>query len=157
MEAATAYIALGANMGDRAGNIQAAIDALDQLEGVTVQRTSHFLENPAVGGPAGSPDFLNAVIEARTSLSAQSLLMHLLSIERLLGRQRREKWGPRVIDLDLILYGDQIINSGELTLPHPLMHQRRFVLEPLVEIAPDAQHPVFHKSARQLLAELGQE
>jgi 2-amino-4-hydroxy-6-hydroxymethyldihydropteridine diphosphokinase len=157
MEEVTAYIALGANIGERAINIQKAVDAIDHTSRVTVGSVSRFIENPAVGGPEGSPDFLNAVTEVHTSLEPGALLLRLLDIERSLGRERREKWGPRIIDLDLILYGDQIIDTPELKIPHPLMHQRRFVLEPLVEIAPGVRHPILNKTARQLLAELPQD
>jgi 2-amino-4-hydroxy-6-hydroxymethyldihydropteridine diphosphokinase len=157
MEEVTAYIALGANIGERAINIQKAVDAINHTNGVTVGSVSRSFENSAVGGPEGSPDFLNAVVEVETSLEPGALLLRLLDIERSLGRERREKWGPRIIDLDLILYGDQIIDTPELKIPHPLMHQRRFVLEPLVEIAPGVRHPILNKTARQLLAELPQD
>src|SRR6266550_7999669 len=96
----TGYIALGANLGDRASNLQAALDQLARMPGVTVGRVSSFIENPAVGGPADSPPFLNAAAAVETALTPHALLGRLLDIERELGRQRREKWGPRTIDLD---------------------------------------------------------
>jgi 2-amino-4-hydroxy-6-hydroxymethyldihydropteridine diphosphokinase len=151
---ATAYIALGANLGNRRENIEAAIEQLRATSGVFVGKTSSLLENPAVGGPAGSPAFLNAVVEIETTLSPRQLLDRLLQIERSLGRERREKWGPRLIDLDLILYGDQILAEPDLQVPHPLMHERRFVLEPLAQIAPQAVHPVLKKKIAELLDEL---
>ena len=154
MHPVTAYIALGANVGDRRSNIQKAIEALRATNGVEITRVSTLLENPAVGGPADSPPFLNAVAELRTTLQAQSLLDRLLQIERSLGRERREKWGPRVIDLDVVLYGDQVIHTDRLTVPHPLMHERRFVLQPLAEIAPDARHPASKLTAREMLERL---
>src|SRR4051812_964626 len=103
MQPVTAYIALGANLGDRAQTIRSALAALAQTEGVEVLRVSTLLENPAVGGPSNSPDFLNAAAEIRTTLDAHALLDRLLTIERSLGRDRREKWSPRTIDLDLLL------------------------------------------------------
>src|SRR3954462_11364338 len=114
MQPVTAYIALGANLGDRGRTIQSARTALEQTNGVEVLRISKLLENPAVGGPAGSPDFLNAAIEIRTTLNAHALLHRLLEIERSLGRDRREKWSPRTIDLDLLLYGDHVVSTADL-------------------------------------------
>jgi 2-amino-4-hydroxy-6-hydroxymethyldihydropteridine diphosphokinase len=115
---------------------------------------STFMENPAVGGPAGAPPFLNAAAEVVTSLPPDMLLARLLEIEQELGRVRREKWGPRPIDLDLLLYGDHVLDIPGLTVPHPLMHQRRFVLAPLAEIAPEALHPVFQWTIEELLEDL---
>jgi 2-amino-4-hydroxy-6-hydroxymethyldihydropteridine diphosphokinase len=149
-----AYIALGANLGDRRGNIEVALGRLGGTAGVRVTSVSGLMENPAVGGPAGSPAFLNAVAAVETSLSAAELLELLLSVEKSLGRVREERWGPRVIDLDLVLYGDEVIESAGLTVPHPLMHERRFVLGPLAEIAPGVVHPTLRRSAAELLAEL---
>jgi 2-amino-4-hydroxy-6-hydroxymethyldihydropteridine diphosphokinase len=146
-----AFVALGANVGDREKSIRAALHALSQTDGVQVLRVSSLLDNPAVGGPDGSPPFLNAVAALDTTLGAHALLHRLLDIERALGRLRRERWAPRTIDLDLILYGDKVISSDELVVPHPLMHERRFVLQPLAEIAPDAVHPTLQMSARGLL------
>src|SRR4051812_44173926 len=126
----TAYIAIGANLGDRDKNIRAAIRELASTPGTKVIRTSTLKEYPAVGGPANSPDFLNGVVEIDTTLGPHDLLHRLLEIEQRLGRQRRQKWEPRIIDLDLLLFGDKIIASDDLIVPHPLMHMRRFVLEP---------------------------
>jgi 2-amino-4-hydroxy-6-hydroxymethyldihydropteridine diphosphokinase len=148
--ATTSYIALGANLGDRRANIERAIEMLRATPGVRVMKVSSFLENPAVGGPADSPPFLNAVAEIETSLPPRELLTKLLAIEHQLGRQRREKWGPRIIDLDVLLYGDAIIEEPDLRIPHPLMHERRFVLHPLQEIAPDTVHPILKKRIADL-------
>jgi len=147
----TAYIALGANLGDRRRNIQAALSWLRDTQRVKVIKVSSFIENPAVGGPPDSPPFLNAAAEIQTTLSAQELLDVLLDAESHLGRERRVKWEPRVIDLDLLLYGDKIIAEPQLQVPHPLMHERRFVIEPLAEVAPQAVHPVLKKTIRELL------
>jgi 2-amino-4-hydroxy-6-hydroxymethyldihydropteridine diphosphokinase len=154
MSAVTAYVAVGANLGDRQANIRSAVAALDDIPDVHVVRTSSLIENPAVGGPPNSPSFLNGVVAVQTTLSPQTLLQELLKIERSLGRERREKWEPRSIDLDLVLYGDKVVQTAELTVPHPLMHERPFVLEPLVEIAPDVVHPVLRKTVKSLLAAL---
>ena len=154
MQPITAYIALGSNLGDRAANLASAVAKLRQTPEVEVVRVSSSLENAAVGGPDDSPPFLNAAVEVRTTLGAHALLNRLLEIERELGRQRREKWEPRVIDLDLLLYGDHVLSSQELIVPHPLMHERRFVLEPLAEIAPDVMHPTLQMSVAGLLENL---
>ena len=152
MQPVTAYVALGSNLGDRAANIAAAVAALLQTLGVEVTKISNLLDNPAVGGPTDSPPFLNAAVEIRTTLSPRDLLNALLKIELAQGRQRCEKWGPRIIDLDIVLYGDETIDEPDLHIPHPLMHERRFVLEPLAEIAPHTIHPRLRKSMRELLA-----
>jgi 2-amino-4-hydroxy-6-hydroxymethyldihydropteridine diphosphokinase len=152
--AVTAYIALGANLGERERAIRGALEKLEHTPGVNVTKVSTLMENPAVGGPVDSPAFLNAAAEVVTSLSAEALLGRLLEIEKELGRVRREKWGPRVIDLDLLLYGDRVIEAEGLRVPHPLMHERAFVLGPLEQIAPEVVHPGLGKTVRNLSAEL---
>ena len=149
-----AYIGVGANLGDRAANIRAAIERLDAARDVEVLKVSKLIDNPAAGGPASSPAFLNGAIEVSTSLSARELLDRLLEVEKALGRERRLKWGPRTIDLDLLLFADQIIAELGLTVPHALLHERPFVLEPLAEIAPDVMHPALRRSIGELWREM---
>jgi 2-amino-4-hydroxy-6-hydroxymethyldihydropteridine diphosphokinase len=152
--AITAYLALGANLGDRERNIRCALAALADTEGISITGISSLLENPAVGGPADGPPFLNAAAEVKTTLGSHALLHRIMEIEQQMGRIRRRKWEPRIIDIDLLLYGDQIISSQELVIPHPLMHERRFVLEPLAEIAPEAVHPILQMTIAGLLQNL---
>jgi 2-amino-4-hydroxy-6-hydroxymethyldihydropteridine diphosphokinase len=134
-----AYIGLGANLGDREENIRAAIERLAELGALLV---SSFRETDPVG-VTEQPRFVNAVAELETELGASALLGQLLEIERELGRDRsrEQRWGPRTIDLDLLLYGDEVIDEPGLTVPHPRLAERRFVLEPLHELAPDLALP----------------
>jgi 2-amino-4-hydroxy-6-hydroxymethyldihydropteridine diphosphokinase len=150
----TAYVGLGANLGDRRRNIHAALLKMRDVDGVRVPRVSTLLDNPAVGGPANSPPYLNAVCEVHLNLTAPVFLKYLMQIEKELGRTRRRKWEPRIIDLDLLLWGDQIISTQDLVVPHPLMHERRFVLEPLAELAAEAVHPVLQMTIGGLLEDL---
>jgi 2-amino-4-hydroxy-6-hydroxymethyldihydropteridine diphosphokinase len=150
----TAFVGLGANLGDRRRNIHAALLKLRETPNVKVSRVSSLLENPAQGGPPNSPPYLNAVAEVRVTTSALAFLKRLLKIEKELGRSRRKKWEPRLIDLDLLLWGDQIISAQDLVVPHPLMHERIFVLKPLAEIAPQAVHPVLQMTVAGLLEDL---
>jgi 2-amino-4-hydroxy-6-hydroxymethyldihydropteridine diphosphokinase len=149
----TAYIALGSNLGDRELTLRTALARIGALDPIRVTKVSTFLENPAVGGPEDSPAFLNAAAEVQTELDALGVLNALLEVEQSLGRRRLEKWGPRTIDLDLLLFGDQIVHREGLTVPHPLMHHRDFVLRPLAEIAPRIVHPVLQKTIAELLAD----
>jgi 2-amino-4-hydroxy-6-hydroxymethyldihydropteridine diphosphokinase len=149
-----AYIALGSNLGNRQHTLRCALERLSALPDLRITRVSSFLENPAVGGPADSPPFLNAAAQLHTQLNAHELLDQLLKVEQSLGRHRREKWGPRTIDLDLLLFDNQVIHDTGLVVPHPLMHQRQFVLQPLAEIAPNEMHPLLKKTITQLLQSL---
>jgi 2-amino-4-hydroxy-6-hydroxymethyldihydropteridine diphosphokinase len=152
--ATTAFIALGANLGDRTGSIHRAIELLSKTGGIKLIRLSPLIETAAVGGPADSPAYLNAAAEIFTLLSPRVLLDQLLAVEAELGRVRRHKWEPRVIDLDLLLYGDAMLDEPGLAVPHPRMHERRFVLEPLSQIAPNLVHPKLGKTIQALLDEL---
>lgn len=137
----TAYIALGSNLGDREAGLNRAIELLGKTEGIEVTAVSSYY-NTAPVGYTEQPDFLNAAAEIKTTLSPYKLLQVCMGIEKELKRERIIRWGPRTIDLDILLYGDSIINGADLTIPHPRMHERNFVLEPLNEIAPYAIHPV---------------
>lgn len=148
------YIALGANLGDREQALRSALDHLVRHPQIELRRISSFIETPAVGGPADSPPYLNAAAELATSLAPHELLAVMMEIEHDLGRVRREKWEPRVIDLDILLFADQIISTDTLIVPHPLMHERRFVLQPLAEIAPAAVHPALQMTTQGLLDNL---
>ena len=130
-----AYVGIGANLGDRESTIRAAIAALPGVVAV-----SELRETDPVG-VVDQPRFLNGAAQLDTDLSARQLLDALLAIERELGRERRERWGPRTIDLDLLLYGSDAVDEPGLTVPHPLLHERRFVLEPLNELDPELVIP----------------
>lgn len=145
----TAYIGMGSNIGDREANLSRAVAFLGQVNGVEVTAVSSYY-NTAPVGYVQQPDFLNAAAEIKTTLSADELLQVCICIEKELGRERIIRWGPRTIDLDILLYGDRIINEEYLTVPHPRMHERDFVLEPLNEIAPQALHPVYRQTVREM-------
>jgi 2-amino-4-hydroxy-6-hydroxymethyldihydropteridine diphosphokinase len=135
-----AYVGLGANLGDREGTIRRAVTLLGEADGVDAVAVSTLRETEP-WGPVAQPSFLNGVVALETELGPRALLDLLLGIERRLGRVRSERWGPRTIDLDLLLYGDTVVDEAGLTLPHPRLHERRFALEPLAELAPDAVVP----------------
>lgn len=138
----TAYVGLGGNLGDAAETLRTALSELDALPATQLERASRLYRTPA-WGIADQPDFVNAVARLRTALDARTLLDELLAVERAHGRDRsaETRWGPRALDLDLLLYGDARIDEPGLRVPHPYLHARAFVLLPLAEIAPDALVP----------------
>lgn len=148
------YIGIGSNLGDRRKNIQLALNVLKEKKDVIVEKVSPFYETLPAGGPPHQGKFLNGAIEISTTLTPQELLKVLQEIEKALGRVRKERWGPRTIDLDILFYGDLIVNEKGLIIPHPLIHKREFVLKPLLRIAPDFIHPVLKKSVKVFLDQL---
>jgi 2-amino-4-hydroxy-6-hydroxymethyldihydropteridine diphosphokinase len=146
-----AYLLTGGNLGNRAENLQMAANYIEQYCGKILFRSAVY--ETAAWGLEDQPDFYNQVLLLHTSLSAQELIKVLLTIENKMGRKRSVKMGPRTIDIDILLFNDDIIKEPDLIIPHPRMQDRRFVLLPLAEIAPDFIHPVFHKKIIQLLEE----
>jgi 2-amino-4-hydroxy-6-hydroxymethyldihydropteridine diphosphokinase len=136
---ARAFLGLGSNLGDRLANLTRAVELLRSRPGVVVLRSSRVYETEPVGPP--QPDYLNAVIEVQTSLPPRALLEAGLDVERQMGRERRERWGPRVLDVDVLTYGRQVIDENGLQIPHPRMHERAFVLVPLLELDADPPLP----------------
>ncbi len=148
-----AYIGLGSNLDDRKALIFEALKKLDEAGGVSVASVSSMIETSSLG-EKGQPNYLNVVAATGTTLSAGELLKLLQDIESSLGRIREERWGPRTIDMDLLLYGESIIESSELTIPHSQMHLRSFVLQPICELAADLVHPVLKRSMTELAGRL---
>lgn len=147
-----AYLGLGSNVGDREEYIEQAVFLLSKVKGIDVIRRSSNQETEAEGG-ADQPPYINAALQVKTSLPPHKLLEEIQTIETALGREREVEWGPRTIDIDILMYNDQIISDDKLQIPHPLLHERIFVLKPLKEIAPHAIHPVLEKSIEDLYEE----
>ncbi len=149
-----AYLGLGSNLGNRFENLSQSVERLRAVDDIEVREISPVYETDPVGVPE-QPRYLNAVLRVETVLEAEKLLGTCLAIESSMGRVRTERWGARNIDIDILLYEDQVVRSGELNLPHLYMHQREFVLRPLADIAPGLVHPVFRVTVRELLAAVG--
>ena len=143
----TVYLSLGSNVGDRRANLEQAIAEMAKIG--TVQKRSALYETEPME-VTDQPWFLNMAVELETELMPKQFIAAVLDIERSMGRKRTKKKGPRTIDIDVVLFGKSIIEMQGLTVPHPAMHQRRFVLEPMAEIAPEVRHPVYKKTMREL-------
>ena len=143
----TVYLSLGSNLGDRRDNLESAISRLSQLGEVVA--VSSFYETEPVE-VTSQPWFLNCAVKLETEKMPKQLLKGILELEREMGRRRTQKKGPRNIDIDILLFGNSIVETKGLAIPHPALHERRFVLEPLAEIAPEMRHPVFKKTIREM-------
>lgn len=145
-------LSLGSNIGNARLNLEIACVHLATMERTELVAKSTVLITPP-WGKTDQPEFLNMAVLLDSRLNVAQLMQNILSVEKLMGRVREEKWGPRLIDIDIILYGDEIVSSPEVTVPHPHMHERRFVLEPAADIAGFMMHPVLKKTVNELLAE----
>jgi 2-amino-4-hydroxy-6-hydroxymethyldihydropteridine diphosphokinase len=142
------YLSLGSNVGDREDHLRGAITRLESI--ARVISVSSFYETEPME-VTNQPWFLNCAVKAETTKVPKQFMAAVLEMEREMGRLRTMKKGPRTIDIDILLFGDAVVDSPEVTIPHPAMHERRFVLEPLAEIAPEARHPVFKKTVSEML------
>lgn len=145
----TVFLLTGSNIGDSEGLLRQASNLLAERVGAVVKQSSFYRTEP--WGNKDQQPFLNQVLQVETNLEPLTLLGTTLGIEKEMGRNRQEKWGPRTIDIDILFYDDETINEPQLVIPHPFLHERRFTLEPLNEIAPHLQHPVLHHDVAYLL------
>ncbi len=148
----TAYLGLGSNLGNRLAFLRGGRDTLVNQPGIELIQTSGVYETEALGGPPGNPLFLNTVLKIQTSLEARQLLEACLEVEDEFGRSRPVRWAPRTLDIDILFYADQIICEERLTIPHPRLQDRAFVLAPMLEIAPDFKHPLLDRTITELAA-----
>ena len=144
-----AYIGIGSNLGDKLHNCRHSINRISKLPGYSVTKSSAIFKTEP-DGVTGQDWYINCVAQIETGEGPYQLLKNLLNIEAEMGRVREKKWGPRIIDLDILLFNQEIVSSNGLSIPHPLLHKRRFVLEPLAQLAPDVVHPVLQQTIEQL-------
>ena len=150
----TAFLALGSNLGDRIAYLRGARQTFQSHEELRIVRASAIYETEPIGGPEEQQPYLNAVLEVQTSLKAPFLLEFALAVEQQFGRCRKVRWGARSLDIDLLFYADSIFQKPDLMVPHPRLHQRAFVLIPLMDVAPDFIHPLRQKTVREMLTQL---
>ncbi len=153
-EETTCLIALGSNLGDRLAHLRAGLRMLQERPGIRITAASSLYETAPVGGPDRQGPYYNAAARLRTVMSAPDLLACLHEVEAVRARERLVRWGARTLDLDLLMYGDLVSMRDELLLPHPHMHERRFVMVPVCEVAPGFHHPLSGRTMRDLLADL---
>jgi 2-amino-4-hydroxy-6-hydroxymethyldihydropteridine diphosphokinase len=149
------YIALGSNLGDRLEHLQMGTQLLEAHSGIRITNKSRIFETDPVGGPDNQGAYLNAVVRLESQFTARHLLDLLLEVEHLRGRVRSERWGPRTLDLDLLIHGLEVIHEPGLIVPHPRLHERAFVLEPLADLAPDLEIPGLGETVNALRAQVG--